>query len=81
MLSVTENSELVRRRGRWLTPKIMEIYLQDTSAIRYILSLSNKQRSKVLTAASVFLEVLSRAELLDAASIPFSSWYFVFSKS
>eukprot|EP00435_Cladocopium_sp_Y103_P065786 s89_g27.t1 len=29
LLMTTENSELVRRRGRWLSTRVMEIYLQE----------------------------------------------------
>ena len=75
MLSVTENSELVRRRGRWLTSRIMEIYLQETSAIRYVTSLTDDQRSLVLQTAEAFIPVLHRAEQLVLANIPFQVWY------
>ena len=30
MLHCTENPDLVRRRGRWMSMRVMEIYLQDT---------------------------------------------------
>ena len=78
ILSVTEDGELVRRRGRWLTQRIMEIYLQETSAIRYIQMLSSEQREVVLTMAHSFLPVLQRCELYVASSIPSTIWYRLF---
>ena len=32
MMLVSEDAEPVRRRGRWLTPRIMEIYVQEVAA-------------------------------------------------
>lgn len=29
LLLLTEDSELVRQRGRWVTTKVMELYLQE----------------------------------------------------
>ena len=81
MLSVTENSELVRRRGRWLTGRIMEIYLQETSAIMYVTSLTYEQRTLVLQTAEVFLAVLKRAEQLVAAKLPSHTWYRIYCNS
>ena len=80
ILSVTEDSELVRRRGRWLTSRTMEIYLQETSAIRYILCLSQDQRQWVLQIAHAFIPTLFHAEQLAAAQIPLSSWFILFRK-
>ena len=35
MLQATEDAELVRRRGRWTTTKVLEVYLQETACIRF----------------------------------------------
>ena len=32
LLQLTENSELVRRRGRWVSARVMEVYLQEVAA-------------------------------------------------
>ena len=34
-LSVTEDAEYVRRKGRWLSTRVLEIYLQETSVATY----------------------------------------------
>ena len=43
-LQATENSELVRRRGRWTSTKVLEIYLQETACVRFFAGLSKHQR-------------------------------------
>eukprot|EP00438_Fugacium_kawagutii_P030498 Skav212494 [mRNA] locus=scaffold2060:20226:24812:- [translate_table: standard] len=79
MLAATENGELVRRRGRWLSQRIMEIYLQETSAIRFMLHLSLDQRHRVMASAQVFPTLLVQCEQFTAASIPWQSWFQLFS--
>ena len=48
LLQVTEQSELVRRRGRWVTAKVMEVYLQEMSAARYLNCLDDGPESKTV---------------------------------
>ena len=36
LLQISEDSELVRRRGRWASHKVMEIYLQEVAAVQFI---------------------------------------------
>lgn len=38
ILQRTEDSELVRRRGRWINSKVMEIYIQELSSIQFFCS-------------------------------------------
>ena len=35
-LTMTENPELVRRRGRWINAKTMEVYVQELAATQYL---------------------------------------------
>ena len=75
LLSISEDSELVRRRGRWVSHKVMEIYLQEISAATFYPSLSADTRQKVLQAASCFPSVLSQAAAWTRAGIPTRAWY------
>ena len=75
LLSISEDSELVRRRGRWVSHKVMEIYLQEISAATFYPSLSADTRQKVLQAASCFPSVLSQAASWTRAGIPTRAWY------
>ena len=79
LLQATENSELVRRRGRWTTTKVLEIYLQETACVRFLSGLSSSQRSKILSLAQIFPEVVQKASVMVDASIPSHTWYKIFS--
>ena len=81
LLQVTEDAEMVRRRGRWTTTKVLEVYLQETACIRFLTGLPQEVRQNVLSLACSFPEILSKAELMSKSKIPYSSWYKVFSWS
>ena len=78
LLQATEQSELVRRRGRWVSSKVMEVYLQEVSAARYVNSLSAVQKEKVFGLANGFPSILRKAEVFAASAIPCDIWYRVF---
>jgi len=80
MLSISEDGEMVRRRGRWLSQRIMEIYIQETSAIRFLQSLTVAQRERVLQLANDFLGTLHLAEIFSQSSIPCASWFLLYCK-
>eukprot|EP00438_Fugacium_kawagutii_P004823 Skav226390 [mRNA] locus=scaffold1631:67277:74756:+ [translate_table: standard] len=77
MLDVTENSELVRRRGRWLSNRVMEVYLQEISAATFLQKLSATQRSKIFQFATDFETVLQQALFFLNRAIPPRTWYLL----
>ena len=77
LLQNTENPELVRRRGRWLSPRIMDIYLQEVEAATFLADQPLSVRTKVMEIASTFPAVLANATLWSNAKIPSSTWYFL----
>ena len=54
LMLTSDDPELVRRRGRWLTSKIMEIYVQEVSALQFLPSLAPQVRRKVFEALEAF---------------------------
>ena len=78
LLQVTENSELVRRRGRWTTTKVLEVYLQETACVRFLNGLDEETREKVYSMAAMFPSLLAKADSLVVAQIPPSAWFKVF---
>ena len=36
LMDTTENPDYVRRRGRWITTKVMEIYVQEVTALTFL---------------------------------------------
>lgn len=79
LLQATENSEMVRRRGRWTSTKVLEIYLQETACVRFLSGLSPSQRLKIQTMAECFPGIVSKANLMAASDIPTHTWFKVFS--
>ena len=80
LMQTTESTDFVQRRGRWINGKVMNIYLQETTAIQYLKSLPTNVVEKVMILAKVFPEVLEKAELLTSCVIPTQSWFILFSK-
>lgn len=75
LLNFTENSELVRRRGRWLSNRVMEVYLQEILVATHLQRLTEAQRDRILQYALCFEPLLDLAiSYLDLA-IPTTTWY------
>ncbi|CAE7435814.1 unnamed protein product [Symbiodinium microadriaticum] len=77
LLQCTEDSELVRRRGRWVSHKVMEIYLQEVSASTYVADLPPEARHRVQGAAAAFQGTLTKVKTWAAAGIPATTWPFL----
>ncbi|CAE7944072.1 swnK, partial [Symbiodinium necroappetens] len=52
LLHATENGEFVRRRGRWLNARIMEIYIQEVSSVLFLSKLQDHTIHAVAGVAS-----------------------------
>ena len=74
LLQQTEDSELVRRRGRWASPKVMEIYIQEVMACLFFPELPFDTRQKVMQLAQSFAPLLEKVSLWKLQGIPRSSW-------
>ena len=75
LLQLTEDAELVRRRGRWVSNKVMEIYLQEIAAATYFPNLPKDVRENVLFNAHAFPDILKQSAAWTRAAIPTSAWY------
>ena len=75
LLMITEDSELVRRRGRWLAHRTMEIYLQEIGATVMFPSLPVGVKTKVMQLAYAFPGLLEKMRRFTAAGIPETAWY------
>ncbi|CAE7356391.1 unnamed protein product, partial [Symbiodinium microadriaticum] len=79
ILSQTEDSELVRRRGRWASQRVMEIYIQEVQATVYFPSLPAELRLRIMNLAQCFSSVLAQAVAWKRVGVPPSSWFAMFS--
>jgi hypothetical protein len=74
LLLESQDSELVRRKGRWANPKVMEIYLQELSAVTLLPRLPAKTRQLIMALADAAGPLMQRAAELQAAQVPAMSW-------
>ena len=80
LLMLTEDSELVRRRGRWMAHRTMEIYLQEVGATVFFPSLPSLVKERILCLAASFPELLQQMLFMTKVQIPPSAWFFLFQK-
>ena len=78
IIQVTEDGDLLQRRGRWANRKMMEIYVQEVSAMLYLKKVPIKTKDRVVTLASAFLPLLEKAWEFTHAKIPGDVWYILF---
>ena len=74
LMMVSEDSELTRRRGRWLTNKIMEIYVQEVSALQFMPHLPQHTKDLIVAGVENFSWILAQADDLRRAKIPENVW-------
>ena len=70
-----EDSELVRRRGRWLTSRVTEIYVQEVSAIQFLPRLPSRTRDAVFFALASFRAILDEVSSLARLGIQPKHWH------
>ena len=76
-LQFTEDAEYVRRKGRWLSTRVLEIYLQEASVATYHDKLSPWTRSRIEELCKQFPGILSRAQFLRKSRIPDRCWPYL----
>lgn len=76
-LMMTENPELVRRRGRWINSKTMEIYFQQISSVQYMSNLPHETKTKILSLAAAFPYLLRKISQLSRQGIDAGLWRFL----
>ncbi|CAE7864492.1 unnamed protein product [Symbiodinium microadriaticum] len=77
LLQATEDAELVRRRGRWVSHKVMEVYLQEIAASTFFPALAPAAKKRVMEAASCFPSLLMQARQWTQNGIPTGSWFLL----
>ena len=69
-----EGAEFVRRRGRWLSARVCEVYLQEIAIATCANHLSPEVQQKIQKLADSFTEVLERAVYFLDHAIPSCAW-------
>eukprot|EP00435_Cladocopium_sp_Y103_P069119 s624_g32.t1 len=78
LMMLTEDAELVRRRGRWLAYRTMEIYLQEINATVFFPRLPPNVKARVLNLAAAFPALLIQMRMFSQGQVPAATWYFLF---
>jgi hypothetical protein len=78
LLLTSEDSELTRRRGRWIAHKVMEVYVQEISSPQFLPRLPERIGIQILSGAALFPWSLAKAMMYFQAFIPASVWYVLF---
>eukprot|EP00438_Fugacium_kawagutii_P018640 Skav235460 [mRNA] locus=scaffold1451:27264:29552:+ [translate_table: standard] len=78
LLLSTEDSELVRRRGRWVTTKVCEVYLQEVLYSTYTEKLPTLAKQRIQALAMSFPQVQKAAISFLNAGIPPTVWNSTF---
>ena len=79
LLQTAENGELVRRRGRWLNQRIMEIYVQEVSSVLFLSKLPAATSAWLLEPMRWFPYMLEKAEFFKRSGYPSTTWFSGFS--
>lgn len=74
LLQRFEDSELVRRRGRWISARVCEIYIQETCVATHAEAMPTIAFQRVQKLASAFPAILDKAIFLLDAHIPATAW-------
>lgn len=79
LLQRFEDSELVRRRGRWVSTKVLEIYLQEVSTAVFRTKLDQLTRDRIDSLAQAFTAIRLKVQENLAADIPRNAWQHLWS--
>eukprot|EP00435_Cladocopium_sp_Y103_P015061 s334_g3.t1 len=78
LLLASEDMDLVRRRGRWITNKVCECYLQEVLYVTYTEKLPKEVRAKIQALSSAFPQALQKAVSFLRTGLPPQTWYAAF---
>ncbi|CAK9057581.1 unnamed protein product, partial [Durusdinium trenchii] len=73
LLMSSENSELTRRRGRWITSKVMEVYVQEAWSVQFLPRLPPEVKKLIWNGAQIFPWALDLVVAWHEAKIPESA--------
>ena len=77
LLHQTESPDVVRRRGRWASNRVMEVYLQEVQVTTFTEKLEPKARERIQFCSAAYASILERAVFFLENGIPTQSWYFL----
>ena len=79
LLHQTENPEYVRRRGRWLSSRVLEVYIQEVLVTTFIERLSPRTRFLIEPCSGEFAITVERTIAFLDSGIPPRAWFTLLS--
>ena len=77
LLMMSEDSELTRRRGRWINFQTMEVHVQECVALQFLPNLPKPTKRIIISGVRIFPWMLAQADDLRRAGIPEIVWHFL----
>ena len=77
LLSECENIDIIKRRGRWASEKVMNCYLQEVMASTYMMEISPASRGRILAAYDLFPNLMVTIINFYAAQVPEVTWWYL----
>lgn len=77
LLSECENIDIIKRRGRWASEKVMNCYLQEVMASTYMMEISPASRGRILAAYDLFPSLMVTIINFYAAQVPEVTWWYL----
>ena len=78
LISLTESADFVQRRGRRISLRVMNIYLQEVAASTFMNDIDPSARATILTAMEHFSAVRQMSVSFAEAKIPEKAWNILF---
>lgn len=79
LLQLFEDAEFVRRRGRWVSAKVLEVYLQEISTATFQSRISDTARRRIEEVSQCFPQILDKTEWFLHVGIPPVAWKHLWS--
>ena len=73
-LQATEDAEYVRRKGRWVSTRVLEIYLQESVFATYTQKMTRESQSRVADLCDGFQDILQKTIYFKRHQIPECAW-------
>ena len=78
LLQTTESGELCRRRGRWASQKVMDLYIQEDSSLQYLSRIPVESKNRVLQFARALPGTIQKCQHFHRFKIDPKIWYILF---
>lgn len=78
LLTLTEDTALVQRRGRWASIHVMNIYLQEIAVATSLSSIDDRAKKNIQDLCDAYPEILETSLKFLSTKIPCTAWNLLF---